>query len=220
MSAGKLMKTETKHDWVETLRGIGKIRTIPSSEAFFFQGETLTTIGLIISGTAQAVVHSEDGQETWVGEFGPDEFFGHSAILGEGGLDMTITATTELRFLSIAISKFNAALANESALSTALAQDLARRLHFMTQRLVEAITLTSPGRVCAELMRLSKPIGIEPKKSIVRPNPVFTQLASRISSTRETVSRTVSSLQKKGIISREPGAILIHKPDALRKQIK
>ena len=163
------MKTNTKPDWVATLRGIGHERSVQSSESVFYQGETLTTIGVVISGKAKAVVHSEDGQETWIGQFGPGDIFGHSAILGQDDLDMTIIAETKLSFLSIPIPKFNTMLANESALSTALSKDLARRLRLMTRRLVEAITLTSPGRVCAELLRLSKPIGIEPEKSVIPP---------------------------------------------------
>jgi len=34
------------------------------------------------------------------------------------------------------------------------------------------------------------------------------------------LSRTVSDLQKNGILAREPGAIIIKKPDVLRKRIR
>lgn len=90
----------------------------------------------------------------------------------------------------------------------------------MMNRLVEAVTLSSPGRVCAELLRLSHPVGIEPDKLIIRPTPVFVELAKQIDSTRETVSRTVSQLQKSGVLSREPGALLIHKPGALQARVR
>ena len=55
---------------------------------------------------------------------------------------------------------------------------------------------------------------------IIRPNPIFIELAERVNSTRETVSRTVSELQKKGILAREPGAIIINDPDRLRQNIR
>lgn len=215
-----MMKIEGKQVWAETLRDIAKKRSVQSQELIFDQGETLTMVGLVLTGTAKGVVYSEDGQETWIENFGRGDFFGHEAIFSGLDLNMSIIAETEFSFLSIPAARFETLFAEETNLLTALAQDLAQRLAMMTQRLVEAFTLTSPGRVCAELMRLSKPIGVKPGKNIVRPNPVFAQLASRISSTRETVSRTVSDLQKKGIISRETGAIVIHEPDELRKLIK
>jgi len=90
----------------------------------------------------------------------------------------------------------------------------------MMDRYVEALTMSAKGRVCAELMRLSDPIGISPTKRIVRPNPVFVDLALRINSTRETVSRTVSALQKDGVVSREAGAMLIERPAALKAAMR
>ena len=67
---------------------------------------------------------------------------------------------------------------------------------------------------------MSNPIGVDPDRHIVRPNPVFVDLALRINSTRETVSRTVSELQKKGIVSREPGALVIQSPEKLKASVK
>ena len=92
--------------------------------------------------------------------------------------------------------------------------------HPLVGRLVEAITLSAPGRVCAELVRMSKPVGIDPDKRVIRPSPVFLEVALRVSSTRETVSRTVNALLKDGVLSRETGAMLIHAPDALKSRIK
>jgi len=111
-------------------------------------------------------------------------------------------------------------LSENRELTHAINKDLARRLDLMMRRLVEALTLSARGRVCAELIRLSSPIGIEPTQQIIRPNPVFVELALRVSSTRETVSRTISALQKKGIILREPGALVIPNPERLKAAVK
>jgi CRP-like cAMP-binding protein len=86
--------------------------------------------------------------------------------------------------------------------------------------MIEAYTLSAKGRICAELSRLSRVIGKAPDTRIIRPNPVFVDLAQRVNSTRETVSRTVSDLQKKGILAREPGAIIIKNPTRLRDGIR
>ena len=102
----------------------------------------------------------------------------------------------------------------------AIANDLARCLKTMMERYIEALTLSAKGRVCAELYRLAYPIGVQPEHMIVRPNPVFVELAIRINSTRETVSRAVSELQKKGVLVRETGALIIRNPAALKSAIK
>jgi len=100
-------------------------------------------------------------------------------------------------------------LAKENGLSLTLHNDLVIKLDHMTSRLIEAFSLSAKGRVCAELSRLSRVIGILPERLIIRPSPVFVELAERVNSTRETVSRTVSELQKKGILKREAGALIM-----------
>jgi len=207
-------------DWVTALKAYGRVRDILANDPILLQGDVSEHVGIIISGHASARINSERGDETWVDQFNPDDFFGHISLLTQAPIDFEIIAESDVKALLVPVRKFENLLTSEKVLSITLAQDLAARLNIMMNRLVEAVTLSSPGRVCAELLRLSHPVGIEPDKLIIRPTPVFVKLALRINSTRETVSRTVSQLQKSGVLSREPGALLIHKPDALHTRVR
>ena len=178
------------------------------------------SVGFILSGKAKAVSYSENGDETWLGRFSEGEFFGHTSFLTQSPVNFEITAETNLTVLLISINNIRKLFETHSDIGRVFAKDLAARLDMMMRRLVEALTLSAKGRVCAELIRMSNPIGIDPSRHIVRPNPVFVDLALRINSTRETVSRTVSELQKKGIVSREPGALVIQNPERLRASVK
>ena len=99
-------------------------------------------------------------------------------------------------------------------------KDISHRLIRNIDRIVEANTLTAKGRICAELKRHSKPIGIEPDRFIIRPIPVFSEFALRVGSTRESVSRTVSNLAKTGVILRRTGALIISDMRKLEAYIK
>ncbi len=202
------------------LEGLGQARVVAAGDRLLFQGERAEHIGLVMSGQAKAVAYSEDGVETWLGRFEPGEFFGHIAFLSEMDVRFEVSAETDMTLRLIPVSQINALIESAPEINAVFARDLARRLDQMMTRLVEALTLSAKGRVCAELLRLSNPMGISPDKSVIRPNPIFVDMALRINSTRETVSRTVSALQKQGIISREAGAILIQKPEALKKAIQ
>ncbi len=207
-------------DWADILNPLGAVRGFSAGDLILFQGEAAKHIGLVISGHASARVNSERGDEVWVDQFGAGDFIGHISLLTQAPIDFEIRAESDVKVLFVPAQKFEDLLSSDKILSVALARDLAARLSVMTRRLVEAVTLSSPGRVCAELLRLSHPVGRDPDKLIVRPTPVFVDLALRINSTRETVSRTVSQLQKSGILSREPGALLIHKPAALQARLR
>jgi len=66
---------------------------------------------------------------------------------------------------------------------------------------------------------MGKPIGRSPDTLIIRPHPIYTNFALRVHSTRETVSRTINSLKKKGIVTRETGALEILKPEHLEREL-
>lgn len=211
---------QSSHDWIATLMPYGFTRDIDVGNVIFTQDEDATHICLVISGRASARVYSEQGAETWVDYFSVDDFFGHASFFTQIPIDFEVRADTQVKVLFVPTQKLKSLLSSNVELSHRLAQDLASRLSIMISRLVEAVTLSSTGRVCAEIMRLAQPIGLNPNILIVRPTPVFVELASRINSTRETVSRTVSDLQKRGIVSREPGSLIIQKPQELKSKIR
>ena len=199
---------------------IGHLQIANPGEQLLFQGEPASHIGFVLSGRAKAVSFSENGIETWLGRFEAGEFFGHIAFLTNTNVRFEVSAEEIMRLRLIPVADVKALISRAPEMGEVFARDLASRLDMMMNRLVEALTLSAKGRVCAELLRLSSPVGLAPDISVIRPNPIFVDMALRINSTRETVSRTVSDLQKQGIIKREAGAIVIQSPEALKRAIR
>lgn len=208
------------HKLDATLSAVGREQAYSADVPIFFQGEPAKHIAYVLSGTATANAYSRDGEQTWLGQFKAGDFIGHTAFLSDAAMRFDVSAQTDLRLRMISVSQLQGLLDDHADLGQALSRDLAQRLDVMMTRLIEALTLSAKGRVCAELVRLSVPIGIDPGRWVVRPNPVFVDMAMRVNSTRETVSRTVNGLQKRGIISREAGALIINNPDALKSAIQ
>lgn len=206
--------------WHDAISDRSSTRDYEAGHVLALQGEQAGKIGYVLSGRAKAVAFSEKGEATWVGYFQMGDFFGHTALLSDSPPPFEIIAETDVKVLFVSTATMQTLLDEREGLGLEIAKDLATRLDHMTNRLIEAYTLSAKGRICAELSRLSRVIGIAPDTRIIRPNPVFVELAERVNSTRETVSRTVSDLQKKGILAREPGAIIIKNPDRLREGIR
>jgi CRP-like cAMP-binding protein len=205
---------------IDHLSKLGREKHVGKGEVLLFQEESVSHIGLVISGYFVATSCNENGTETWLGRFKSGDFFGHSAVFLGSKMQFEIKAENSAIIRLIPVSEIKSLIQDNPGLAIAFTKDLARRLEAMTLRLVESLTLSAKGRICAELMRMSKPIGISPGKFVIRPNPVFVDMALRVNSTRETVSRTISDLQKDEIISRQAGAIVIENPNELRAMIK
>lgn len=206
--------------WYRSITERGTQKDFKAGEVIALQDEPSDYVGYIISGQARAIAYSEQGEATWVGYFSPDTFFGHTALITDIPANFEICADTDMQVVIITVKAMQSLLLEDAKLSRVLTKDLAMRLDMMTRRLVESLTLTAKGRVCAELARLSNIIGIMPEKQIIRPAPVFVELGMRVNLTRETVSRTISELQKKGIVSRQVGALVIENPQQLKAAIR
>ena len=189
-------------------------------ESFGLQGELLRTVGFIISGKANAISYSVNGVETWVGEYSDGQFIGAISLLSNDIPAFEVKAQSRLVVRVISHEKMLELMQANIALYNFVATDLALRLNTSINTIIDLNSLSVKGRICSELMRLALPIGINPDRHIIRPSPVFVELARRLNSSRETVSRTVSELQGKGIIARESGALIIEDPDRLENAIE
>lgn len=214
------MGSISKQSWLDLFKQNAVQKDYSLNAIIDFQGRSSDSVGLVISGRIEAVVFSENGDEVWIAEFSEGEFIGHMSFLNEATSQFELVAKSDVCLARIPAQKLRNLIHIEEPLREALIQDFARRLDITSQNLVNAYTLSAKGRICAELIRLSREIGIAPDKFIIRPNPVCVELARRVNSTRETVSRTVSDLQKMGILSREPGALIIHNPKKLETVYK
>ena len=191
-----------------------------AGESYSLQGDRLRSVGYIISGEANAVSYSIDGDQTWLGEYHQGQFIGLISLFTHDISNFEIRAQSRLTVRTLSHDKMLALIRRDVNLCEALAADLALRLNASLSDLLNVHTLSIRGRICAELLRLSLPIGVDPDRHIIRPSPVFIELARRLNSTRETVSRTVSELQKKGVISRHPGALIVENADLLEEAIQ
>jgi len=73
----------------------------------------------------------------------------------------------------------------------------------LTARVVEFSTLAVRHRIQAELLRLAGALPSGANTAILSPAPTHAEIASRISTHREAVTRELSWLEDKGIIAKE-----------------
>lgn len=202
--------------WFLNFQARSSLKIFEPGQTILFQGARAEYIGLVLSGEVEAVNYSENGQEIWMGDFASGEFFAQLALLENSISSLEFSAKTKAEVMLIRPQIILKELSQDESFLAHFTKDFATRLARATTGFLDTHTKTTKGRICAELLRLSVEIGIDPGKYIIRPNPVYTKLARRLNSTRETVSRTVSDLQTMGVISRSPGALVVEDIDKLK----
>ncbi len=189
-----------------------------AQSTILWRGEESEHACLMIAGRAQAVSYSAAGQLILIYTYGPGDVFGESAALGmdAGSASGQIMATLPSEVGHFTNAVFIGLIEGYGAVALAVSRLLTKRLGQAQQRMIEASTLSTAGRIHAELLRQARATGAD---MTIRPAPVFTEFALLVHSTRETVSRTINQLEKRGIIKRGREGLTVVAPHRLEEEI-
>lgn len=186
-------------------------RRYPVKSVIIKQGDRSVATFLLVAGRAHALTYGLEGQLVLLHEYQPGDVFG-LAIAGETAVeDADVVAIENVRAAVFLAADFIALLETHSCVAILVSKTLLRQLRAASLRVAERTTLSAAGRVHAELLRLA---GLTDGRTI-RPAPVLAALAVRVHSTRETVSRTINALLRRGIVRRERDALVIVAPQRL-----
>jgi CRP-like cAMP-binding protein len=193
----------------------GRLRQYAVRATMVKRDDWISTLFVIVAGRAHALVYSIEGQAVLLHEYLSGDFF--------GGVSSPYSRTHEADVLVIdAVNAFLldggelALLAEQHGrIGLALLALIFRRLQQTASRMYEHAALTAVGRVCAELLRQAQ----QHEGHAIRPCPVISDLALRVSTTRETASRAVNALERRGIIRRDGDALVVVAPHRLEELI-
>ncbi len=96
-------------------------------------------------------------------------------------------------------------------------KQLAAQVRRLSDRVYEFSTLGVQARVYAELLRVVALAGEQNGQALLAPAPLLVDLAARVGTHREAVSRVISRLQDNGILKREGANIRVLEIDRLRR---
>ena len=179
------------------------------------QGDACSDTWLVMAGRAQALVCGVDGQLALVQEYEDGDLFGAITALDSGPQAADVVAVETLRAALFLSGDFLELIEAHSAVGLAVSRLLLRQLQNATGRMVERMTLTAAGRTRAELLRMA----VEENGRRVVHAPVWAAMAIRIQTTRETVSREISKMERRGQIRREGKTIVLVSPRAIEAEV-
>ncbi|NNE57024.1 MAG: Crp/Fnr family transcriptional regulator [Hellea sp.] len=193
----------------QPVRALGITKNYNKDAVLHHQEDVNHHICFILSGRAFATSIDVDGDETWVAEYVVGQFMGCESLFDQTPTRFQIVAKTPLTGVLFPRDSFLALMNKYPELNNMVAADLTRQIQDFTLQTLETNSLSVHGRIAAELRRQARPIGNNPGNFIIRPTPVFSELAQRLGSSRETVSRAVSKMIKADVLERRTGALVV-----------
>jgi CRP/FNR family cyclic AMP-dependent transcriptional regulator len=193
----------------------GRLRQFRERATMVKQGDAVSILYVIIVGRAHALVYSIEGQAVLLHEYVSGDFFGAvtSPYSGTHEADVVVIETVDAFLLD---GGELALLAEQhGSIGLALLGLMVQRLQQTASRMYEHAALSAVGRVHAELLRQAR----QGEDLMIRPCPVVAELALRVSTTRETASRAINALERRGIIRRDAAALVVVAPHRLEELI-
>ena len=217
---------------MDSLRGVGLLRSLSDDERTalaarcrfrsYEQGEMIVDaneatndLRMVLSGDVRVVVRMVEGREVIFNDFGAGDFFGEIAAIDGGLRSANVTARSRCQLAIMPAGVLREVCADHPEVSWALMTHLAGMVRHLSLRLSEFSFLKAKHRLCAELLRQSRPRNGHEGQRILSPVPRQVDIADRIASRREIVSREMKALERAGILSRERGGLVILSPARL-----
>ena len=175
---------------------------------------------LIVEGRVRVVNYSVTGREVTFDEREEGEYFGELAALDGEPRSANVIALNELRVACLSQEAFNRLLLEHPQVTLKILNGLAKIVRASNKRIMDLSTVGANNRVHAEILRLALPGVRTDNTAIVSPFPIHGDIASRVSTTRETVNRVFSDLSRRGIVKRSKSNLVILDLIRLRKMIE
>jgi CRP-like cAMP-binding protein len=166
-------------------------------------------IFFVLRGQVRASV-SIAGQETIMRDIRAGEYFGEIAAIDNRPRSAHIHCLTDAVVALMPASVFWRAIHEHPEVAKQVLRSLTGLVRALTDRVNETSALTMKHRLLAELLRLSRPSSNAFGLYVITPPPTHAELAARIGSHREAVTRELNALVRNGLIARHRGAILLN----------
>jgi CRP-like cAMP-binding protein len=168
------------------------------------ENETGSALFVIISGKVKVSRSSDNGKEIILSILNESDFFGEMAILDGLNRSANVIAIEESELFMIQRVDFLNLLQENSEISIALLQELARRLRTSDMKIKSLSLRDAEGKVAAVILQLADDVGkIRHGKVEIERLPFQHDLANMAGTSRETISRTIHSFAKRGLIELE-----------------
>ena len=226
------MQVEASH----TLAGISLIESLDEAERQrlesrctwrrYGSGETVLERGsesrevlFIVAGSVNILNFSLTGREVTYARLVAGECFGELAAIDSQPRSASVVAAEKTLVAVLSSERFIELLREHGEVTFRVLQRLTGMVRMGDMRIMELSTLAATQRVYAELLRMARPDAAVPSLWVIHPLPPLREIASRISTTRETVARALSQLYPSGLIRRKGKSLYIPDRDRFEEAL-
>ena len=195
-------------------------RRFAEDEQIIDQQASTRDVYFITKGRVRVVNYTISGKEVALEDLGVGTYFGELAAIDERPRSSSVVALEDAEIAKMSPERFINLMKRYPEVALKVMVNLATVIRVSTDRIVDLSTLGANNRVHGELLRQAMAVKQEDNIAVIKPIPVHSDMASRASTTRETVARVLSELAKKGIVKREKDSLIVCDVSVLEEMVE
>jgi CRP/FNR family transcriptional regulator, cyclic AMP receptor protein len=199
---------------IERIAEVVVPRTYRAGEALFREGDPGDTCYVLQSGVVRIVRTHSDGRQVVLALRRPPEMLGELAMFGSAPRSASAEAVEATTALAILAPDMRRLLMARPTIAMAMLEELADRVRSASDQVSQRSFRNVPGRIAEALL---EQVGDAEGDTVVE--LTHAALADMAGTSRETVSRFLSQLEKAGVLTCGRRQLTIRKPAALRNYI-
>lgn len=169
-------------------------------EVLIARDDTDDDVFQILAGTVRVIIYAPNGRAVLLRDLGAGETFGELAALDGQPRSASVEARSEAQVARVPGHVFRALVEREPALALALLRRSIGYVRHLSERIYELGSFAVANRVHVELLRLARESGVRGNTASIDPIPRHADLADRVCTSREAVTRELGRLAKLGLV--------------------
>ena len=204
---------------IEALAGRLNWRRARADERIISRDASDRDVYLVVGGRVQVAAFSAGGKQVTYREIGAGELFGELAAIDGRVRSADVIALEDSLLASMSPSIFLEMMFTHRIVSEHVLRRLAGSVREMTDRVFQLSTLGVRNRVHAELLRLARLGTVAGNQARIAPAPRHGDIANRVSTYREQVTRELSRLYSQGLLARDGRCLVVCDLAALERMV-
>jgi CRP-like cAMP-binding protein len=184
-----------------------------------FHDET-RDVYFVVEGEVRAITYSLEGKEVTYRDISAGDMFGEYAAIDGEPRTATIEALVPSYVAAMPAACLWEILESHPSATAIMLKQLTRQVRALTERVFEFSTLAVKNRIHAELLRLARDHMVDDVTAVIVPSPTHADIASRISTHREAVTRELTELSRQGLVERRHGSLVVRDVPRLERMVR
>lgn len=210
--------SDLPNETIEKIASVGMRKKYEKDSVILMEDDSGSAMFVIASGKVKVTRISSDGREVILSILSESDFFGEMAILDGLSRSASVVAMEDSELFIIQREEFLGLLKEHPEISINLLQELTQRLRAADMKIKALSLKDAEGKVATVILQLAEDTG-KIKHGIVEIEklPLQQDLANMAGTSRETISRTLHSFAKKGLVELEGSKLRILNFDKFRE---